>query len=370
MSKTLLLSPEKTARQYTNMPRGILTIDGDTKSLNGKLRTYNLTMNLSETVVGVYFNANVYKTSLRPVEKGAYAFSLSGNYADLSDIYFAFICKNQVLLCGGTYGDCIANIKEQFFDENPDPDTTQTQPNDDYATIAEEDINDFFMQADTKRRLDDLENIHNDAQNVDTSQAYSQSMPYMDMPNLDNAFDATNIYPIQNENESMQAGKLVDGTPYEDANATPFENLNNTHEQNFDPAKMGESANESLAEAQTSNEKEFAGEFFANISEQLDELLTSYPLDDELNAIVPDAKFVKIADSETGESYVLGVISQDGSPRYLAYGIPSTYDSEPPDSMKGKCQWLPTDITDPLSDGYYIIYQDTQTGDLINIDIV
>ena len=123
-------------------------------------------------------------------------------------------------------------------------------------------------------------------------------------------------------------------------------------------------------DSQTTSSRTFAGDFFANISDQLDELLGSYPLDEELNAIVPDAKFVKIADSETGESYVLGVINQNGAPRYLAYGIPSTYDSEPPESMKGKCQWLPTDLTDPLSDGYYIIYQDTQTGNLINIDIV
>lgn len=379
MSKTLLLSPEKSASQYANMPRGILTIDGNARSLNGKLRTYNLTISPSETVVGVYFNGSVYKTSIRPVERGAYSFSLTGNYADLSDIYFAFIYKNQVLLCGGTYGDCIADIKEQIFDEKPATVSAQaqTEESEDYETAAEEDINDFFMQADTKRRLDDIENIHDATENVDTTPAFSQSMPYMDMPLTDNAFETTGVYPIQNEGEQTDSAS-VDEPLAQGVNSMPNDTVTVQTENEQLANAMGTDINEksddasavNQAEAQSINSQSFAGDFFANISDQLDELLSSYPLDEELNAIVPDAKFVKIADSETGESYVLGVINQNGAPRYLAYGIPSTYDSEPPDSMKGKCQWLPTDLTDPLSDGYYIIYQDTQTGDLINIDIV
>lgn len=377
MSKTLLLSPEKTVSQYANMPRGILTIDGNARSLNGKLRTYNLTISPNETVVGVYFNGVVYKAGIHSVERGAYSFSLTGDYADLSDIYFAFIYKNQVLLCGGTYSDCIADIKEQIFDEKPAPASAQsiTNDTDDYETVAEEDINDFFMQADTKRRLDNIENIHNDAENVDSAPTFSQSMPYMEMPLTDNAFETAGVYPIQNDvepvdNESVENKQTVSATEQSADITVNADSVPDADTSSFAEPNLTRNENVNQDDNQTTSSRTFAGDFFANISDQLDELLGSYPLDEELNAIVPDAKFVKIADSETGESYVLGVINQNGAPRYLAYGIPSTYDSEPPESMKGKCQWLPTDLTDPLSDGYYIIYQDTQTGNLINIDIV
>ena len=378
MSKTLLLSPEKSANQYANMPRGILTIDGSANILNGKLRTYNLTISPSETVVGIYFKGSVYKTTIRSVERGAYSFSISGNYADLTDIYFAFISKNQVVLCGGTYNDCIADIKEQIFDQKPPVAQPSVKDEKDYISVAEEDINDFFMQNDTKLRLDDIESSSASTDNVNVQADFTQTMPYMEMPLSDNAFEtASGVYPIQNEaiefaEQIVQDESAISNEAKDVENITTAsdDDINNTSNENLNYADTVTKQQLTQDELKKENEQSVAGDFFSNIGDQLNELLANYPLDEELNAIVPDAKFVKIADNETGESYVLGVINQNGSPRYLAYGIPSSYDSEPPDSMRGKCQWLPTDLTDPLSDGYYIIYQDMQTGNLINIDIV
>ena len=341
MSKTLLLSPEENSQVHANMPRGILTIDGSVKFLVGKLRTYNLTLSPSEVVVGIYYKGKVLRASLRAVERGAYAFNLDGDFRDMSDIYFAFLVGQQVVLCGGTYGDSIVDIKQMLFESQNHTPASEL----DYEEASEEDVRNFFMKEENISRLEGEELIHKKNTNVDI-----HAMPYMDSINVD-TFGESAVYPITTPVDNVAMNEV----------STPTDNDIDTESE---PVNIG-----ILPEQEQTADSEIS-DFFDNINAQLDELMHNYPADDELNAIVPDAKFVRITDNESGENYILGIIYQEGEPRYLAYGIPGTYDSDPPEQMKGKCQWLPTDLTDPLSDGYYIIYQDTHTGNLVNIDIV
>ena len=43
---------------------------------------------------------------------------------------------------------------------------------------------------------------------------------------------------------------------------------------------------------------------------------------------------------------------------YMCYAVKSNYNSTPPDELGNNYQWLPLDKEDPLSDGYYLVFQD------------
>ena len=317
MSKTLLLSPQRQTNGV-NTPRGIITIDCSRGLLSGKLRTYNLVINTTEVVVAVFHNGKVEKAFLKPIERGAYIFNLAGDFDDLTDLYFALVWAKDILLSGGLIANSIADI-ESLLNQGEGQD---------YDEESEKDVEQYFMQ---QENIAHIENIETSA-NISAPDA----MSYIDNVNLDMSDEQ--VYPIPN------------GVASE--------------------TKDIEEEDVSTNDTKNANKEGKVEDFFSSISEQVDELLAKYPEDEQLNAIVPDAKFIKIENNESSESYILGVIYQDGEMRYLAYGVPSNYDSEPPEELKGKCQWLPVDPSDPLTDGYYVIYQDTKSGELVNIDIV
>ena len=106
-------------------------------------------------------------------------------------------------------------------------------------------------------------------------------------------------------------------------------------------------------------------DFLNDIIYQLDEMLTKYPEDSTLNTIIPNSKFVCV---DGPDRYVLGVIYENSQLKYIAYGVPSPYNSLPPNDFGKHYQWLPINSRDVMSDGYYMIFQDALTGALIEID--
>ena len=45
--------------------------------------------------------------------------------------------------------------------------------------------------------------------------------------------------------------------------------------------------------------------------------------------------------------------------KYICYAVFETYNTPAPEEIGEHYQWLPIDKEDPLSDGYYIVFQDT-----------
>ena len=71
---------------------------------------------------------------------------------------------------------------------------------------------------------------------------------------------------------------------------------------------------------------------------------------------------------ETGEYYVVGLMYENGEIKYVCYGIPSIYGDEPPKELKGFAQWLPIDNTKSDGFGYWITYQDAETGENVKME--
>ena len=101
------------------------------------------------------------------------------------------------------------------------------------------------------------------------------------------------------------------------------------------------------------------------IAEQLQELFDTYPREYSLEKLIDNSKWVKINHEEENKYYVVGLIYDNDDVKYICYGVPGSYYTEPPMELQGYSQWLPTDVNDPYNNGYWVMYQDSETGENI-----
>lgn len=108
--------------------------------------------------------------------------------------------------------------------------------------------------------------------------------------------------------------------------------------------------------------------FFDGIKEQIQTLFGKFPEEEILKEIIPESKWVKIDYEEKGEYYVVGLLYENDQVKYVCYGVPSIYSNEPPKDLKGFAQWLPIDVGKQDGFGYWITYQDAETGENVKLN--
>ena len=108
--------------------------------------------------------------------------------------------------------------------------------------------------------------------------------------------------------------------------------------------------------------------FYSMIAEQLEELFDKYPRETNLENLVENSRWVKINYEDNDRYYVVGIIYLNNDIKYICYGVPGTYYSEPPRELKDYSQWLPTDLKNPYDNGYWVMYQDADTGENVLIN--
>ena len=155
------------------------------------------------------------------------------------------------------------------------------------------------------------------------------------------------------------------------------QNLNNSSYENFNPFDQ---KNQPLTRTLTSKtiideevEKlELSDDetFYESISEQLEDLFNKYPAETNLENLIPSSKWVKIDYENNGNIYVLGLIYDDITLKYICYGVPGTYSEIAPNGLDSYSQWLPTNPQNPTLDGYWVMYQDAISGESVLIDAI
>ena len=95
-----------------------------------------------------------------------------------------------------------------------------------------------------------------------------------------------------------------------------------------------------------------------SLTPQFKYIFDQYPTDETLTNLVEHSKFVTI--SENDQQYSIGAIYEQDQIKYIAYATKSTTNTNPPLEIGEHYQWLPLDAEDPLSEGYYIVFQDAQ----------
>lgn len=117
-------------------------------------------------------------------------------------------------------------------------------------------------------------------------------------------------------------------------------------------------------------EKEDKQDFFEDVKEQINSLFDLYPEEEFLKQIIPNSKWVKVDYENKDEYYVVGLIYEDGKLKYICYGVPGLFSHEAPMQFDGGAQWLPLDTEKPEDYGYWLSYQDAQSGENIKMEII
>ena len=110
--------------------------------------------------------------------------------------------------------------------------------------------------------------------------------------------------------------------------------------------------------------------FFERINPQIEKMFATSKSMNVLSEIIPNSKFCRVDFDDESGYYVFGVIYDEGSPKYLCYGVPAKKDGKPPKELSNLYQWLPIDAEDEFGDGFYMMYQDASTGENISVDII
>lgn len=108
-------------------------------------------------------------------------------------------------------------------------------------------------------------------------------------------------------------------------------------------------------------------EYYESVKDDILDLFEKFPAEENLQKAVDDSKWVKIEFSPD-KYYTVGLIYQLGVPKYICYGVPSENKTEPPTALKGYCSYLPLSLFDLRGKGYWMMYQDADTGRCVHIE--
>lgn len=111
-------------------------------------------------------------------------------------------------------------------------------------------------------------------------------------------------------------------------------------------------------------EDEKVKSFYQEIKPQIDRLFKENKEEEYLDKIFPDSKWVKV-NLDSGDYYVFGLIYQNNEVKYICYGVPGVYQKIPPRELVGYPTWLPIDNNNQEGFGYWLTYQDAESGDSV-----
>ncbi len=96
--------------------------------------------------------------------------------------------------------------------------------------------------------------------------------------------------------------------------------------------------------------------FFEKCGEDVEKLFSIAKSDGEMKALLPDAEWVKV-------SFSGGVVSVGRGHGYICYAVPGKYEKTSP--LGDEAQWLPKLKSAPTGKGYWLIFQDSRSGEIV-----
>ncbi len=113
-----------------------------------------------------------------------------------------------------------------------------------------------------------------------------------------------------------------------------------------------------------------SSKFYDEMKMQIDSLFESNPSEDYLMDLLPNSKWVKVNIDDNGDYYVLGLIYDEDNLKYICYGVPGVYQKTPPRELSGYPVWFPLDENKPEGFGYWLSYQDADTGESVKAVVI
>lgn len=105
--------------------------------------------------------------------------------------------------------------------------------------------------------------------------------------------------------------------------------------------------------------------FYFKLKPQIDKLFENNPIEKNLEEMIPSSKWVKVEYEDDGDFYVFGLLYEGNVIKYVCYGVPAIFEEEPPKELSGYPIFLPLDKNNQKGFGYWLTYQDAETGEPI-----
>ena len=150
---------------------------------------------------------------------------------------------------------------------------------------------------------------------------------------------------------------------YNNIKLKDLENQNDVKEEAAGQSLNGKSNNEK----ENTEQGETQDNYFESVKNRLDKLFEQSPPEDRLNKLMPDTYWVKV-ELAKDQYYVVGLIGE--GPDYIGYGVPGVFSVNPPKELQGYCKWMAVDLEKPYGEGYWMMYQDADNGESINLDLI
>ena len=154
--------------------------------------------------------------------------------------------------------------------------------------------------------------------------------------------ERTKIESISTENDAFIVGNQTE-TAEDQKKSDAFEN-----EKNIDKGK-GDAP------------------YYLSVKPELDKIFAKFPEETSLKKIIPESKWAKIRYSQE-KYYVVGLVMEQNTEKYICYGVPSPYAETPPEPLKGCSFFVPKSIFKLKGDGFFIMFQDAVTGKCVKTD--
>ena len=135
------------------------------------------------------------------------------------------------------------------------------------------------------------------------------------------------------------------------------------YEQKFEKMSQG---NKNVSE---DKEELKSDSYYDKIKSRIDELFSKNKKEDFLENLIPNSKWVKVEYEDDGDYYIVGLIYDGDLLKYIVYGVPGVYQKSPPKEVAGFPIWFPLDQDRPESFGYWLSYQDADTGESLRAEI-
>lgn len=325
-SKTIILSSEN------QNGRGILTIFEEDELLKCKIRTYNISGINRFCKLGIYHKNEVFSANL--LEKnGVYLSSLVGDFDIDKDFYTAIVDtsdNNKVILSGGTYAGFYYSNQSSVFSKIEKENPTTNLINEEEFEI----INTYNNAGDTCVREEKIDQ----EKLCDENSERCKNCKYKEF-----------FYNSNHQNPNPTANNQ------EKINSSPIKS------NNINQAELNQDEKEAKIEPNLAKKSNV----LSAIVPQFKYVFENYDSDETLNKLIPNGKFVKI--NENKEQYSIGAIYENEEMKYICYAVLKNYNSNPPEELGKHYQWLPLDNEDPLSEGYFIVFQDASDLKIVEL---
>lgn len=284
--------------------KALLSMECDGELLNGKIRLYNFSDEPNGIItLGFYTNGKVIKAGLTKKDTMLYTFQ-----TDLNEIPENFSCA-------------VIN----FVESQPSP----LLYGNSQGFASKEEI--------YEKVIDKLQDTNSMKEVEDTLDAF------------DIDYDEETKEEINNEIDKVM------GQSCQDMNCDEcvFKKFyyNQINDMSFDDDEEQE-------------EEEKKENFFDEMKPHIDKLFKDNPNDEYLEKILPNSKFVRVQ-LDDDNYYVLGLIYDDDQIAYICYGVPGFYQNTPPRELSGYPIWVPIDKDKEKDFGYWLSYQDAQSGESV-----